>query len=133
MNPFGLFRPTPKTIFAFSVLMHHALQTMQDQEAEGLIWRDNWAGGTDSSDNVERYFPEERGYSMDDKNELKLGATEASALTTRAPDAGGGGAGAGPGKRFSAKKKLVVVQRLTRGESMEALSRENVPVHRLSE
>jgi hypothetical protein len=94
MNPFGLFRPTPKTIFAFSVLMHHALQTMQDQEAEGLIWRDNWAGGTDSSDNVERYFPEERGYSMDDKNELKLGATEASALTTRAPDAGGGGAGA---------------------------------------
>jgi len=71
---------------------------------------------------------------MDDKNELKPGTTEASAPTTRAPHAGGGGAEAGPGKRFSAKKKLAAVQRLMRGESLDALSRElNVPAHRLSE
>ncbi len=71
---------------------------------------------------------------MDDKNELKPGATEASAPTTCAPHAGGGGAEAGRGKRFSAKRKLVAVQRLMRGESLETLSRElNVPAHRLSE
>lgn len=71
---------------------------------------------------------------MDDKNELKSGATEASAATTRPPHADGGGAEAGPGKRFSAKRKLAAVQRLMRGESLEALSRElNVPAHRLSE
>ena len=70
---------------------------------------------------------------MDDKNELKPGATEASAPATRAPHAGGGGAEAGLGKRFSAKRKLAAVQRLMRGESLEALSRElNVPAHRLS-
>lgn len=70
---------------------------------------------------------------MDDKNEMKPGATEASAPATRAPHAGGGGAEAGPGKRFSAKRKLAAVQRLMRGESLEALSRElNVPAHRLS-
>ena len=70
---------------------------------------------------------------MDDKNELKPGATEASAPATRAPHAGGGGAEAGSGKRFSAKRKLAAVQRLMRGESLEALSRElNVPAHRLS-
>ena len=69
---------------------------------------------------------------MDDKNELKPGATEASAPATRAPHAGGGGAEAGSGKRFSAKRKLAAVQRLMRGESLEALSRElNVPAHRL--
>ena len=46
----------------------------------------------------------------------------------------GGGAEAGRGKRFSAKRKLVAVQRLMRGESLETLSRElNVPAHRLSE
>ena len=70
---------------------------------------------------------------MDDKNEMKPGATEASAPATRAPHAGGGGAEAGSGKRFSAKRKLAAVQRLMRGESLEALSRElNVPAHRLS-
>ena len=71
---------------------------------------------------------------MDDKNELQSGATEASAPPTCAPHAGGGGAEAGSGKRFSAKRKLAAVQRLMRGESLEALSRElNVPAHRLSE
>lgn len=70
---------------------------------------------------------------MDDKNEMKPGATEASAPATRAPHVGGGGAEAGSGKRFSAKRKLAAVQRLMRGESLEALSRElNVPAHRLS-
>ncbi|TPE45703.1 transposase [Amaricoccus solimangrovi] len=71
---------------------------------------------------------------MDEKSDVKPGATEASAPPTRAPHAGGGGAEAGPGKRFSAKMKLAAVQRLMRGESLEALSRElNVPAHRLSE
>lgn len=70
---------------------------------------------------------------MDDKNTLGVGAAEASAPATRAPHAGGGGAEAGPGQRFSATKKLATVQRLMRGESLEALSRElNVPAHRLS-
>ena len=70
---------------------------------------------------------------MDDKNEMKPGAAEASAPATRAPHAGGGGAEAGSGKRFSAERKLAAVQRLMRGESLEALSRElNVPAHRLS-
>jgi transposase len=71
---------------------------------------------------------------MDDDDDVKPGATEASAPPTRAPHAGGGGAEAGRGKRFSAKRKLAAVQRLMRGESLEALSRElNVPAHRLSE
>jgi len=71
---------------------------------------------------------------MDDKNDLKSGAPEASAPSARAHHAGGGGAEAGPGKRFSARKKLAAVQRLLRGESLEALSRElNLPAHRLSE
>jgi transposase len=71
---------------------------------------------------------------MDDKNDVKPGATEASAPPTRAPHAGGGGAEAGHGRRLSAKRKLAAVQRLMRGESLEGLSRElNVPAHRLSE
>ncbi len=71
---------------------------------------------------------------MDDKNDLEPGATEASALPARAYPAGGGGSEAGPGRRFSAKRKLAAVQRLLRGESLEALSRElNLPAHRLSE
>ena len=70
---------------------------------------------------------------MDNKNDLNPGAAEASAPATRAPPAGGGGAEAGSGKRFSAKRKLAAVQRLMRGESLEALSRElNVSAHRLS-
>ena len=49
-------------------------------------------------------------------------------------NAGGGGAAAGGSKRFSAKRKLAIVQRLLRGESLETVSRdENVAVHRLTE
>jgi transposase len=71
---------------------------------------------------------------MDKKNELESGATVASAPASRARHAGGGGAEAGLGKRLSAKKKLAAVQRLMRGESLDAVSRDlNVPVHRLSE
>ena len=71
---------------------------------------------------------------MGKKEELGLGATEAAAPSARAHHAGDGGAEAGPGWRFSAKRKLAVVQRLLRGESREAVSRElNVPVHRLVE
>ena len=41
---------------------------------------------------------------------------------------------AGGSKRFSAKRKLAAVQRLMRGESLDAVSRDlNVPVHRLTE
>ena len=71
---------------------------------------------------------------MDDKSDLEPGATEALAAPARAYPAGGGGSEAGPGRRFSAKRKLAAVQRLLRGESLEALSRElNLPAHRLSE
>jgi transposase len=71
---------------------------------------------------------------MDDKHNVKPGAAEASAPPTRAAHAGVGGAGAGQATRMSAKKTLVAVQRLMRGESLEALSRElNVPAHRLSD
>lgn len=71
---------------------------------------------------------------MDDKNDLNLSVSEASALPSRAADAAGGGAEGEPGRRFSARKKLAAVQRLLRGESLEALSRElNLPAHRLSE
>lgn len=62
------------------------------------------------------------------------GASEATAPSARAHDAGDGGAVAGGTKRFSAKRKLTAVQRLMRGESLEAVSRDlNVAVHRLSE
>ena len=62
------------------------------------------------------------------------GATEATAPSARAHNAGDGGAVAGGAKRFSAKRKLAIVQRLLRGEGLEAVSREeNVPVHRLTE
>ena len=71
---------------------------------------------------------------MDDKNTGSLGATEVTAPSARAHHAGDGGAVAGPGRRFSAKRKLAAVQRLLRGESQEAVSRDlNVPVHRLVE
>jgi transposase len=71
---------------------------------------------------------------MDKKNDLELGATEASAPPTCAPYAGDGGVEAGQGKRLSAKKKLAAVQRLMGGENLDATSRDlNVPVHRLSE
>ena len=70
---------------------------------------------------------------MDDQNDLNPGATEASAPLARSHHAGGG-AEAGLGKRFSARRKMAAVQRLLRGESLEALSRElNLPAHRLSE
>jgi len=71
---------------------------------------------------------------MDDKNDLNSGAPEALAPPSRVPHAAGGGAEGGPGRRFSASRKLAAVQRLLRGETLEVLSRElNVPAHRLSE
>lgn len=71
---------------------------------------------------------------MDDKKTATSGATEATASSARAYNAGDDGAVAGGTKRFSAKRKLTAVQRLMRGESLEAVSRDlNVPVHRLSE
>ncbi len=71
---------------------------------------------------------------MTDSNTDFTSATEAAAPTTRAHHAGGGGTAAGSRKRFSAKRKLAIVQRLLRGESLDAVSRdENVPVHRLTE
>jgi transposase len=71
---------------------------------------------------------------MSDHNMPIPGATEAAAPTTRAQHAGGGGDAAGGSKRFSARRKLACVQRLLRGESLEAVSREeNVAVHRLTE
>ena len=70
---------------------------------------------------------------MDDKNSSTSGATEAAAPAARAHHAGDGGAAAGGLRRFSAKRKLAAVQRLMRGESLDAVSREeNVPVHRLT-
>ena len=70
---------------------------------------------------------------MDDEISSTSGATEATAPSVRADDVGDGGAVAGGAKRFSAKRKLAIVQRLLRGESLEAVSREeNVPVHRLT-
>ncbi len=66
---------------------------------------------------------------MDDKKTTRPGATEATASSARAHDAGDDGAEAGGTKRFSAKRKLTAVQRLMRGESLEAVSRDlNVPV-----
>ena len=71
---------------------------------------------------------------MDDKNSSTAGATEAAAPAARAHHDGDGGAAAGGLRRFSAKRKLAAVQRLMRGESLDAVSREeNVPVHRLTE
>ena len=71
---------------------------------------------------------------MSDKTKDESGASEATAPSARAHDAGDGGAVAGGTTRFSAKRKLAAVQRLMRGESQEAVSRDlNVPVHRLSE
>ena len=71
---------------------------------------------------------------MDDKNSPTSSATEATAPSARAHNAGDGGAVAGGLRRFSAKRKLALVQRLMRGESLDAVSRqENVPVHRLTE
>jgi hypothetical protein len=61
-------------------------------------------------------------------------ATEATVQAARAHNADDRGAVAGGPKRFSAKRKLAAVQRLMRGESLDAVSREeNVPVHRLTE
>ena len=71
---------------------------------------------------------------MDKNINETSGATEATAPTARAHDAGDGGAVAGPVRRFSAQRKLSAVQGLFRGESLEAVSRElGVPVHRLAE
>ena len=54
---------------------------------------------------------------MDDKNSPTSGATEATAPSARARNAGDGGAVAGGSRRFSAKRKLAVVQRLMRGRA----------------
>ena len=71
---------------------------------------------------------------MDKKIDDTSGATEATAPSARAHHAGDGGAVAGPARRLSAKRKLVAVQRLMRGESLDTVSRDlNVAVHRLSE
>ena len=71
---------------------------------------------------------------MSDKTTDTSGATEAAAPVSRAHHAGDGGAVAGGLRRFSAKRKLAAVQRLMRGESLDAVSRDlNVPVHRLTE
>lgn len=71
---------------------------------------------------------------MDDKNSPTSSATAATAPSARAHNAGDGGAVAGGSRRFSANRKLAVVQRLMRGESLDAVSREeNAPVHRLTE
>ena len=56
---------------------------------------------------------------MDGKNGLEPGMTEATAAPVRAQNSGDGDAGAGPPLRFSAKRKLAVVQRLLRGEYLE--------------
>lgn len=62
------------------------------------------------------------------------GATEATAPSARAHNAGDGGAVAGQGRRFLAQRKLSAVQRLFRGESLDVVSRDlGVPVHRLTE
>jgi transposase-like protein len=71
---------------------------------------------------------------MNDKNIEKSGAMEAPTAPARAHNAGDGAVGAGPVGRFSAQRKLAVVQRLLRGEALEMVSRElNVPAHRLSQ
>ena len=71
---------------------------------------------------------------MDDKNISTSGATEATASLSHAHNVGDGGVVAVGAKRFSTKRKLATVQRLLRGESLEAVSREaGVPVHRLTE
>ena len=71
---------------------------------------------------------------MNDKNIEKSGAMEAPVAPAGAHNAGDGAVGAGPVGRFSAQRKLAVVQRLLRGEALEMVSRElNVPAHRLSQ
>ena len=71
---------------------------------------------------------------MDLKNNETSGATEATAPSARAHNAGDGGAVAGQARRFSAQRKLSAVQRLFRGESLDVVSRDlGVPVHRLLE
>jgi hypothetical protein len=71
---------------------------------------------------------------VDKKNDDTSGATGATAPSGRAFHAGDGGAVAGPARRLSAKRKRVAVQRLMRGKSLGAVSRDlNVAVHRLSE
>ena len=76
---------------------------------------------------------------MDEKRDgVDAGAKEASGSPTRAQHTGAGGPEAGPAgarspQRFSAGRKLGAVQRLFRGESLEAVSRDlNVPAWRLS-
>jgi hypothetical protein len=68
---------------------------------------------------------------MDGKNGLEPVVTEPTAA---AHTLNKGDADAGAPLRFSAKRNLVLAQRLLRGEPLEKVSREtNVPVNRLSE
>lgn len=59
---------------------------------------------------------------MNGKSDSELGVTETTASPARALNAGD--AVAGPPLRFSAKRKLAVVQRLLRGEPLDEVSRE---------
>ena len=71
---------------------------------------------------------------MDDRKDVRDGGTQGSGSPPRASHAGGGAAETGVGKRFSAKRKLAAVQRLMRGESLDAVSRDmGVRAHRLSD
>jgi len=79
-------------------------------------------------------FLDEADWSMDEKNNVTSEVTKATAPSARAHRAGDGGVVAVPVRRFSAQRKPSAVQRLLRGESLEAVSRElGVPVHRLTE
>jgi transposase len=71
----------------------------------------------------------------DDQNVPTEAQPEPSAPPQRPPYAGGGGGDGDPRpRRFSARRKLEVVQRLLRGEALENLSRElNVTAAKLSE
>ena len=70
---------------------------------------------------------------MDDKTDVKPGATKASAQPPRVPNAGGGGAEGGQGKRFRRRRSFRGAMP-DGGKSLEVLSREQyVPAHRLLE
>jgi transposase len=68
---------------------------------------------------------------MDQNQSFKPAGAPARAQTA---DAGAPSGAAGPERRFSARRKLAVVSRLLRGESLESVARElNITAARLSE
>ena len=70
---------------------------------------------------------------MDDMTSAISGAREAAAPKARAHNPGDYGAVAGGLSRVSVKRKLAAIQRLMRGESLDAVSRYLImPVHRLT-